>query len=233
MAIKLGLERRWAGRAGAVERAKEKLRARKPKVADVRASGPRCAPCRVAGAEIQPGCCDCAAHRDVERLERDTDQLCGEVARLTKTGNELRVEVERVQDDARRTLAHEQRLWSETAAEQREEMLVVCADRDDARAEVARGGRAIRDAVAEDRDAVRALVATLPVCSVCDSPKAPATKSTETWGDEYICDAHASPDVYDLSYAPALRALLARIEAWDATANSQTEERRGQARRDG
>ena len=73
-------------------------------------------------------------------------------------------------------------------------------------------------ALRDDRTAVRALVAALPVCSRLRDGAAcrePATWASELLGS--MCDEHGGePDEFreERDYAPALRALLKRMEGW-------------------
>lgn len=73
----------------------------------------------------------------------------------------------------------------------------------------------------KDRKLVRQLVERLPECAFCYHP---ATCAEHLVSGRYVgrefeqryCDEHAAgrPDVEDLSYAWALRQLLARMEEW-------------------
>lgn len=76
--------------------------------------------------------------------------------------------------------------------------------------------------VTTERELVRALVASMPTCwaepslgsqAAQEQPPRLATKKSD-FG--FYCDEHAGARADDLDYAPALRALLERMKAWDA-----------------
>jgi len=77
----------------------------------------------------------------------------------------------------------------------------------------------VDDEQAADRAAVKALVDALPRCSWGRGSERPSCKRVGLLGGlgnfaAYYCDEHAGPTLPNLSYTPALRALLKRMEDW-------------------